>query len=273
MIQTFFAVALVLAAPVVAEPVDLVEGILGLTAVEPGWGTVRFAPRVPDTLDSIQVTVPTPRGDITVHYEKGSGFEIDAPEGVSVHAEVPVTIRNDRELGDAAKSVLESAGWTGRVGDGLGVWVSVAEQKLRLVQSGRVVWQVPCATSSKGVGSEMDSEKTPLGWHSVALKVGEGAPWGQVFRVRRATEEVWKPGQETDEDLVLTRVLVLTGEEEGKNKGGNVDSRARNIYIHGTNAEEKVGTPSSHGCVRLKNDDVIGAFERIPVGTPVLITD
>ena len=114
--------------------------------------------------------------------------------------------------------------------------------------------------------------KTPLGWHKVLTKLGANSARGQVFRSRQATREVWQPGEQPAEDLVLTRVFLLDGLEPGVNKGGNVDSFARNIYIHGTNDEARLGTPSSHGCIRLSNDDVVEVFELVPEGTPVLIT-
>jgi lipoprotein-anchoring transpeptidase ErfK/SrfK len=94
-----------------------------------------------------------------------------------------------------------------------------------------------------------------------------------VFRDKHATKEIWKRGDPVKEDLILTRVLTLRGEEPGKNKGGDVDSFDRNIYIHGTNDEEKIGTPASHGCVRLTNDDVITLYEMVPLNTPMLITE
>lgn len=173
---------------------------------------------------------------------------------------------------------LSAAGWAERVGDARAVWVSVGEQRFTVYEGGVPVWSVACATAEKGTGSVMGSYQTPLGWHRVSEKMGEGAPWGQVFRSRAATREVWRPGGDTKEDLVLTRLLWLEGLEPGKNQGRNaqgknVDSKERCIYIHGTNAEEKIGTPSSHGCVRLYNDDVIKAFEMLPVGTLVLITE
>jgi len=154
----------------------------------------------------------------------------------------------------------------------------VDEQRFRIVEDGNVTWDVPCATASAGTGSVSGSLRTPLGWHRVDMKFGDEAPWGQVFRSRIATKEIWKPGQDTKEDLVLTRVLWLDGLEAGKNKGKRddgvlVDSKQRCIYIHGTNGEDKIGTPSSHGCVRLLNDDVIKAFEMLPVDTRVLITE
>lgn len=171
------------------------------------------------------------------------------------------------------RDVLEAHRWSDWVGRGTGIWVSVNDQTLRVVRDYEIVWQAPCATAARGTGSEMNSYKTPLGWHSVKKKVGDGARPGQVFRSAQPTKEIWKPGQVTEEDLVLTRILWLTGEEPGKNLGGSVDSYSRYIYIHGTNEEDKIGTPSSHGCVRLRNHDVIELYDLVGEGTPVLITE
>ena len=172
--------------------------------------------------------------------------------------------------------LLAGLGWNERVGDKQGIWVSIERQTMCLIENHRIVWQAPCSTAAAGTGAERNSMKTPLGWHRVAGKLGAGAPWGQVFRSRKMTHEVWKQGGDSKEDLVLTRVFLLDGEEPGKNKGRNaagvsVDSLERCIYIHGTNAEQLIGHPASHGCIRLRNDDVIAAFERIAEGTPLLI--
>lgn len=166
--------------------------------------------------------------------------------------------------------------WNERVGEGRGVLVDVQSQRMFIIEKHGVIWEAPCATATNGTGSEAGSNKTPLGWHVVSEKFGDGAPWGQVFRSRGATKEIWAPGKDTKQDLVLTRILWLDGQEEGVNKGTNaqgvnVDSKKRMIYIHGTNGEDKIGTPSSHGCIRLRNDDVIKAYEMIPIGTPMLI--
>lgn len=171
------------------------------------------------------------------------------------------------------QATLRELGWDDRTQGTAAVWVSVDEQMLRLVRDNEILFEVPCATAEKGTGSEMHSNKTPLGWHTISKRIGEDAPWGQVYRSKMPTNEIWKPGQETDEDLVLTRILVLDGLEEGRNKGGNVDSFARYIYVHGTNEEESIGTPSSHGCIRLRNDDVIELFGLTPEGTLLLITE
>lgn len=191
----------------------------------------------------------------------------------------PVTIvehessaHNPSTLSEEQHARLAAAGWAVHAGDRPAVWVSVDEQMLRVIENGEIRFQATCATAKNGVGSEMDSLKTPLGWHSVAEKFGESAPWGQVFYAKRPTSQIWKGGEPATEDLVLTRILALAGEEPGLNQGGNVDSFARNIYIHGTNDEANLGVPSSHGCIRLSNDDVIKAFETIPQGAAVLIT-
>lgn len=176
-------------------------------------------------------------------------------------------------LDDTRWAILEVHDWPQRAGDDLAVWVSVPEQRLRVLRGRAVLYDTPCATAKNGVGADADSLKTPLGWHRVAEKIGAGAPWGQVFRSRTPTHEIWRPGGDTAEDLVLTRILWLDGLEPGKNKGGNVDSYDRYIYIHGTNDEANIGTPSSHGCVRLTNHDVIAVFDLVPQGAPVLITN
>lgn len=257
------------------------QRVMGLRPAEPGWKRIRFEPRVPAQLAHAAITIPIPGGRVTARYAQETGFVVTAPPDVPVDAEtggVPVIVRHSISHGEGTLSpeqaaLLERYGWTTRLGASTGVWVSISEQMVRVIRDGELVWQAPCSTAANGPGSEKDSFKTPLGWHSVAERLGDGAPWGAVFKSKKPTGKAWKPGEETEEDLVLTRILALAGEEPGKNKGGNVDSYARNIYFHGTNAEEKIGTPVSHGCIRLTNDDVILAFERVPLNAPVLITE
>lgn len=108
----------------------------------------------------------------------------------------------------------------------------------------------------------------------IAKKIGDGAAPLTVFRDRKATPRVAAvniKGVPTGEDLVTTRILWLTGIEKGKNRGPGIDSFKRTIYIHGTPDEGLVGRPASHGCVRMKNRDVIELYEAVPVGTPVEI--
>ncbi len=262
-----------------SSPIYLVvENVLGLTPAKPGWRAVSFKPRVPESLDRIDLKLPTPLGPIKLEYDAAKGFDLTVPPGVPVQTDLPdgatLRIHDTKPLESDQLRLLERYDWSGRVGQDAGLWVSIRDQRLRIIQGGHVAWEVPCSTAANGPGNEINSYKTPLGWHSVAQKVGDGAPWGQVFTGRKKTGEIWQPRQGLPpEDLVLTRILVLQGEEPGKNKGGDIDSLARHIYIHGTAEEHLIGKPASRGCVRLRNDDVIAAFQKIPEGTPVLITE
>jgi hypothetical protein len=141
-----------------------------------------------------------------------------------------------------------------------------------VIAGGLVVRSYVCSTARAGVGTRNGSGCTPDGWHRVAARYGQGLPLGAVLRGRQWTREVWSPGGPEDEDLILTRILRLEGLEAGHNRGGDVDTWNRYIYIHGTNSEERLGQPVSHGCVRLANRDVIQLFDLVPVGDNVLIT-
>jgi hypothetical protein len=261
----------------------LAERVLGLTPRVPGWGAIDFAPPAIAGLPAMQLAFPIPGGRVEVTYTPERGYRITAPMGVPVHAKAPEGVQitvdeNHPGLTEAERAHLEAAGWSTRVGAGLGVWVDVARQRFALIEGGEMVWQVSCSTAAAGTGSAANTNQTPLGWHTVSEKLGDGEPLGRVFRARAATSQIWEPGQDTAEDLVLTRILWLDGLEPGKNQGVDaagvlVDSKRRYIYIHGTNGEARMGTPASHGCIRLMNQDVIEAYERIPEGTPVLITE
>ena len=146
--------------------------------------------------------------------------------------------------------------------------VSVSAQRLDLIgDDGRVTRSFSVSTAKKGIGSEPDSNKTPLGWHRVCEKIGYGAAPGTQFVGRKPTGRVWQPTDPVEEkNLVLTRILWLDGEEPH-----NRTSKDRYIYIHGTNREDLIGTPASAGCVCLKNSDVIDLYSLVPVGTRVEI--
>jgi len=146
--------------------------------------------------------------------------------------------------------------------------VSVSAQRLDLIgDDGRVTRSFSVSTAKKGIGSEPDSNKTPLGWHRVCEKIGDGAAPGTQFVGRKPTGRVWQPTDPVEEkNLVLTRILWLDGEEPS-----NRTSKDRFIYIHGTNREDLIGTPASAGCVCLKNSDVIDLYSLVPVGTRVEI--
>ncbi len=148
--------------------------------------------------------------------------------------------------------------------------VNVARQSLTHVQGPNRFKQYRISTSRFGIGNRENSLMTPRGLHRIAEKYGHDAPKGRVFRDRLDTGEDWPIG-EPGENLILTRILRLEGLEEGTNRGQGIDSFERYIYIHGTNNERSIGLPASHGCVCMKNDDIIELFDSVLEGTIVFI--
>lgn len=126
------------------------------------------------------------------------------------------------------------------------------------------------STSRFGIGNSEGSYKTPRGLHRVAEKIGDGAPPRTIFSSRENTGVVWEDGMD-DENQILTRILRLQGLEAGVNAGDMIDSYDRYIYIHGTNKEDLIGTPFSHGCVCMRNEDIIALYDMVDVGTYVYI--
>jgi lipoprotein-anchoring transpeptidase ErfK/SrfK len=154
--------------------------------------------------------------------------------------------------------------------------VSINEQRLQLLESGNVTMDVAVATAANGPGEIMHSECTPRGWHRIRAKIGAGAPENTVFTGRRQTGEIYSPvlrEQHPGRDWMLTRILWLCGLEPGKNRLGERDSMRRYIYIHGCPETDEMGVPSSHGCVKMRNADVIRLFDIVPAGTRVLIQE
>jgi predicted GNAT family N-acyltransferase len=155
--------------------------------------------------------------------------------------------------------------------------VYLDRQRLELIDDrGALVESYPVSTARNGPGERYGSQCTPRGLHVVRAKVGTGSPPNIVFVRRRSTGEVWTselalkyPGR----DWMLTRILWLSGRESGFNRGGKVDSLRRKIYIHGAGNDDSIGMPSSHGCVRMRNGDVIELYERVPIGTEVDIIE
>ena len=143
--------------------------------------------------------------------------------------------------------------------------VDVARQVLTVTCGGRVVRTYRVSTAAAGVSAAAGSGGTPPGRHHIARLFGHTAAPGQVFVSRRAVKgqilppAAWRAGG--GRDYVLTRILWLEGLEPGVNRGAGIDSRARYIYIHGTNQEQLLGTPASHGCIRMANADVISFFD------------
>lgn len=155
--------------------------------------------------------------------------------------------------------------------------ISVAAQSLKLFgKDGELLREYMISSAAKGVGEQMGSYQTPRGQHRIRARIGDGLPLGAVLRGRRPTGEVCTPelmAAQPDRDWILTRILWLCGEEPGKNRGGQVDTMRRYVYIHGTPDSVALGVPGSHGCIRMRNTDMVDLFDRVPVGTPVVISE
>lgn len=154
------------------------------------------------------------------------------------------------------------------------VRVDIAKQELRVYSAGQVIRHYEISTAKNGLGELRDSEKTPRGWHIIRAKIGAGKPENTVFVERRSTGEIYTPelGEAFPErDWILTRICWLSGLEVGKNRLGSVDTMQRYIYIHGTPDTEPMGVPLSHGCIRMRNHDLIEFFDLVPLYTKILI--
>jgi lipoprotein-anchoring transpeptidase ErfK/SrfK len=144
------------------------------------------------------------------------------------------------------------------------IHVSIRDQQLTVVEDEKPIRTYPVSTSRFGIGTEEGSFKTPIGRFRVAKKIGSDMPNGTIFvgRIPLQADEGFPP----TEDLITSRILWLDGLDEQ-----NANTRDRFVYIHGTKREDKVGTAASHGCVRMRNEDVIELFEMVDEGTPVVI--
>ena len=154
------------------------------------------------------------------------------------------------------------------------LFVNITEQKMYYIKEGGIVKTYVISSSSYGVGNKAGSNKTPIGLHKVKQKFGEKTPIngkmiGRVFYGDIAT--IYTDNTKSKTDDVCSRILWLVGLEEGLNKGEGIDSYNRYIYIHGTSEEGRLGKPASHGCIRMKNKEVIELYEKIKIGTLVLI--
>ncbi|MBK8891591.1 MAG: L,D-transpeptidase [Dechloromonas sp.] len=155
--------------------------------------------------------------------------------------------------------------------------ISVARQLLTLFDDERRVLREYCISTGKaGVGEVFGSFQTPRGRHLIRAKIGAGAPENTIFVRRRPTGDLWSaefgrlhPGR----DWILTRILWLSGCEPGRNRLGKVDTMRRYVYIHGAPENVQMGMPASHGCIRMRNADIVDLFERVPVYTPVDISE
>lgn len=153
--------------------------------------------------------------------------------------------------------------------------IDIPTQTLTLSDArGEVIMQTPVSTAKNGAGERKQSECTPRGRHVIRAKIGAGLPVNTVLVSRRPTGEIYSPALRAlypQRDWILTRILWLSGLEPGKNRLGAVDTMQRYIYIHGAPDEDTMGVPSSHGCVKMRNVDVVALFNLVSLGTAVMI--
>ena len=154
------------------------------------------------------------------------------------------------------------------------LFVSIDNQKMYHFKKQKIISTYKISSSKYGVGNQSGSNKTPKGLHIIKNKIGDNTPINGKMIGRKFTGEIAKIFSDktiSDTDDITTRILWLSGLEKGVNKGENIDSYKRYIYIHGTSEEGRLGIPSSHGCIRMKNKDVIDLYKKVEVGTLVLI--
>lgn len=152
--------------------------------------------------------------------------------------------------------------------------IIVLEQVLRLYDDDNLLFSANVSTALNGTGEKEGSECTPRGKHEIAELIGGGCDENTVFVGRQATEEMYSEElaeQEPGRDWILSRIIWLSGCEPGFNKGGNVDSKQRFIYIHGTPDSEPMGVPLSHGCIRMRTHDIVDLFDYLEPGLSVTI--
>ncbi|MBE7442013.1 MAG: hypothetical protein KFKLKKLM_00784 [Flavobacteriales bacterium] len=154
------------------------------------------------------------------------------------------------------------------------IYVSVKYQKLYLIEKQKVIKKYLVSTSAYGIGNKFNSNKTPLGLHTIKRKIGDGVPVGGLFFSREYVgrkAKIFTTKEKSATDDVTSRIMWLHGEEPGVNRGRDIDSYKRYIYIHGTSEEGFIGEPASHGCIRMKNEEVIELFNLVEENLPVII--
>jgi L,D-transpeptidase YbiS len=155
--------------------------------------------------------------------------------------------------------------------------ISLAEQLLELLDDDdNVLRRYPVSTAANGAGETAGSYRTPRGRHIVRARIGGDQPLGAVFKGRRPTGEIYSPElgkSQPDRDWILSRILWLSGCEPGFNRLGQCDTMRRYIYIHGTPDETFEQAPRSHGCIRMRNADLVELFDAVLPFTPVEIVE
>lgn len=163
-----------------------------------------------------------------------------------------------------------------RAASDLTLLIDISRQCLTVQQDGVSVRSYPVSTARNGPGEQVGSGCTPRGLHYIRACIGAGQPEGTVFVGRRPTGECYSPAlaqRYPERDWILSRILWLCGREPGVNRLGQVDSQRRFIYIHGTPDDQPMGVALSHGCVRMRNRDVVELFDLVSPGTSVVIRE
>ncbi len=153
--------------------------------------------------------------------------------------------------------------------------ILIPNQALRFYDdAGKISYECAISSAINGVGERRNSECTPRGWHIVRAKIGGDCPVNTIFMGRRPNGEIYTPAYRErypERDWILTRILWLSGLEPGRNRLGDVDTMRRYIYIHGAPDEDPMGIPRSHGCIKVRNTDIVELYNRVPIGTRVNI--
>lgn len=155
------------------------------------------------------------------------------------------------------------------------ILIDTASQQLQLIQGENLIFTTSVSTGLNGTGQQEGSEQTPLGQHRIRIKIGHDCQPNSVFVGRRFTGEIYTPelaAKYPNRDWILSRILWLSGQTLGHNRKGSVDTQRRYIYIHGCPDNCPMGVAASHGCIRMRNADIIALFDRVSTGCSVLIT-
>jgi lipoprotein-anchoring transpeptidase ErfK/SrfK len=182
--------------------------------------------------------------------------------------------RSDTRLREITPSIEKLESMFGLESGHYALVINPQRQELYLIRNRAIEKIYKVSTAKDGLGTKAESNRTPIGTHIINKKIGNDAPFGTVFKDRIPTGEVVTHGelaQGTVEGKMLTRILWLSGMEDGINKGGDVDSYVRKIYIHGTASERNIGSPASMGCIRMSYTDVIELSNLVREGTLVEI--
>lgn len=156
------------------------------------------------------------------------------------------------------------------------IYVDINKQQLFLLENRVTIKKYNISTSTRGVGNKSNSLQTPEGLHKIKSKYGQGVPIGGILDHRKFNGEIASINLDTKStaiDIICTRIIRIIGLEDGVNKGGEVDTYLRKIYLHGTNEEGLIGKESSHGCIRMKNQDIVDLFDRVKKDMLIVMLD